>query len=608
MLPPVNQTRAATASNEASSSSGLLNLNIAQGQIALNTLESNNLLNAVGKTLEEILQVFTDAERQRQADAFKQLEDRREEQRSSRFEETKAKKVDDPEEMGFADYLGIGAMIAGVSAIAGAFVGLRGWEVALVKQLNNVFKVSETIRIGSVKLRNALLRSIGFTPVGEMTRDVKGRFVAINQKPISTQIFDALGKLRDAILAPFRALASPGGLNLKAIPGVGLLITIKDTLTKVGTNIGTVLNPIFNTLGSVISGAKNFLAGPIFQVIGKIGQGAGGILRVFGNIFKPIGFVFSFADGVREFMKTEGNIFEKLNAGASKFLADFIGAPLDLLFIKLPAKVLKMIGLDSVAEVLEKFSFEETLFKIFKFPGEVISGFFTGVKKLFAGDGKGALEAVLKPFQGIINLLKSIVQGVINMIRKIPGMGGFLEDEQGKLEAEAKEAADERERVIQRQLEIAKIEEENIKKIQELKERIERSLAGENEFVGFESSGQQSAENRIAFLQNQIEQNKKLKIQNEQIIANLRNKEAELEKKIAETDFEGVSGQTGSGNGSADMLNALRNFSGDGFGGNGFIDNSNTDNSQYTSVNSEIYQAGGISTDPVAGGYKNYNS
>ena len=144
MLPPVNQTRAATASSEASSSSGLLNLNIAQGQIALNTLESNNLLNAVGKTLEEILQVFTDAERQRQADAFKQLEDRREEQRASRFEETKAKKVDDPEEMGFTDYLGIGAMIAGVSAIAGAFVGLRGWEVALVKQLNNVFKVSET--------------------------------------------------------------------------------------------------------------------------------------------------------------------------------------------------------------------------------------------------------------------------------------------------------------------------------------------------------------------------------------------------------------------------------------------------------------------------------
>ena len=83
MLPPVNQTRAATASNEASSSSGLLNLNIAQGQIALNTLESNNLLNAVGKTLEEILQVFTDAERQRQADAVKQLEDRIEELRAS---------------------------------------------------------------------------------------------------------------------------------------------------------------------------------------------------------------------------------------------------------------------------------------------------------------------------------------------------------------------------------------------------------------------------------------------------------------------------------------------------------------------------------------------
>ena len=266
-----------------------------------------------------------------------------------------------------------------------------------------------------------------------------------------------------------------------------------------------------------------------------------------------------------------------------------------------------MIGLDSVAEVLEKFSFEETLFSIFKFPGEVISGFFTAVKKLFAGDGKGALEAVLKPFQGIVNLLKSIVQGVINMIRKIPGMGGFLEDEQGKLEAEAREAADERERVIQRQLEIAKTEEENVKKIQELKERIERSLAGENEFLGFESSGQQSARNQIAFLQNQIEINKKLKAQNEQIIANLRNKEAKLEKKIAETDFEGVSGQTGSGNGSADMVNALANFSGDGFGGNGFIDNSNTDNSQYTSVSSETYQAGSLRTDPVDG-YKNYNS
>ena len=42
-------------------------------------------------------------------------------------------------------------------------------------------------------------------------------------------------------------------------------------------------------------------------------------------------------------MKTEGNIFAKLNAGASRFLADFIGSPLDLLFIKLPAKIMEIV-------------------------------------------------------------------------------------------------------------------------------------------------------------------------------------------------------------------------------------------------------------------------
>ena len=73
MLPPVNQTRAATASSEASSSSGLLNLNIAQGQIAVNTFRSNDILNAVGKTLEEILKVFTDAEKRRHYCCWKQV-------------------------------------------------------------------------------------------------------------------------------------------------------------------------------------------------------------------------------------------------------------------------------------------------------------------------------------------------------------------------------------------------------------------------------------------------------------------------------------------------------------------------------------------------------
>ena len=44
-----------------------------------------------------------------------------------------------------------------------------------------------------------------------------------------------------------------------------------------------------------------------------IGSTVGAFLKMVGRIFKPIGILFSFGEGVMEFMKTEGNIFKKLN-------------------------------------------------------------------------------------------------------------------------------------------------------------------------------------------------------------------------------------------------------------------------------------------------------
>jgi len=606
MLPPVNQTRAANASNQASSGSGLLNLNIAQGQIALNTLESNNLLNAVGKTLEEILQVFTDAERQRQADAFKQLENSREEKRASRFEEKKAKKVDDSNELGLADFLGIGAMIAGVTAIAGAFVGLRGWEINAVRDIKKIIPTTKQIVTGVKSLKNAILVTLGLTDKFALT--AQSRQLMPQGKPFSAILIERMSKFVNAIRGALGALASPGGLNLRSIPGIGLGKKIMGTIRTIGGFFGKILSPIFQaikTLATSVTAIYNSTLAPIFTVL----RGGGAFfLTIFKKIFLPIGALFSLFDGAKEFMKTEGNLFEKLNAGIAKTFADFIGAPFDLLKKGL-AKLVEMFGFEKFADKMRNFSIEDMLFEIFKLPGKAISAIFGAGKKLLQGDFSGAARELVDP---ILNFFKAISNAFMNFIRRIPVINKFFEDESEEVNKELDKVENKKLKQLERQERQAEAELKATEEILKIKEEMKALLDGRDKS---ELRNQERADfNKLQRLLNREEKSlelaqTRLNDANEQL-AKLQKKENELTAKLAKQDeflATPTLGATPSGNGSAEMINALANFSGDGFGGNGFIDNSNTDNSQYTSVNSETYQAGSLRTDPVDG-YRNYNS
>ena len=197
---------------------------------------------------------------------------------------------------------------------------------------------------------NDLLSNIGF-----LLQDLK-------YSPNS--ILEQLKNLVTPIVQNYETIVS----NLASYSATSLLCTVYEG-DLVGSDefdsISESAKTIFKPFKDIFTGIKNFMSGDGVGggFLKAIGGTVGAFLRMVGRIFKPIGILLSFGEGVMEFMKTEGNIFQKLNAGAAKFLADFIGAPLDLLLVKLPAKVMELLGFESASKwIKENVSFEDALF------------------------------------------------------------------------------------------------------------------------------------------------------------------------------------------------------------------------------------------------------
>ena len=236
---------------------------------------------------------------------------------------------------------------------------------------------------------------------------------------------------------------------------------------------------------------------------------------------------------------------------------------------------MELLGFENAAKWLkENIRFEDALFSILRFPMNVITGLFDAIKKWWSGDSKGAVASLIAPFQGIIDFITGAFDSLIGFLKKIPGFG-FLKTREEKEAEELEELKEEKDKLAKRQLEIAEIEAKNVEKIAELKDKIERSLAGENAFTGFEGSNRKQAEYQIRVLENQIKTNETMKKLNETKLAEL---EQENKKLLAKNKMpEGVPNQNASGNGSAADVANLTDKSNQGNGAK--IDASSNDNS-----------------------------
>ena len=293
-------------------------------------------------------------------------------------------------------------------------------------------------------------------------------------------------------------------------------------------------------------------------------------------------------------MRTEGNLFEKLNAGIAKTFADFIGAPFDLLKKGL-AKLTEKFGFEKFAKKINDFSVEDTLFKIFKLPGQAIGAIFGAGKKLLQGDFSGAARELVDP---ILNFFKAISNAFMNFIRRIPVINKFFEDESEEVNKELDKVENKKLKQLERQERQAEAELKATEEILKIKEEMKALLDGRDKS---ELRNQERADfNKLQRLLNREEKSlelaqTRLADVNEQL-AKLQKKEDELTAKLAKQDVflpTPTLGSTPSGNGSADMLNALANFSGDGFGATRLTDNSTTvGDSTSVAINNQSFQTG----------------
>ncbi len=592
-LPRLNQStnRAAQAKMDERSQLSLA----AQGKIALDCDFRNSLLSENNTHLKDIVNLLAMAEEMRARDAQMEAEDRLEMKRklNAQMEMDKKEQAEQVE----LDPFGIGAFLAGVTAIAGAFVGLRGWEMGAIRKLGEL-RVFSKIIPDNVK---AIREAIRFNLFGKKGVGIVGQFGPELKKPLILTITERISAIRQGITnALFGALRGGPQALAPLLDPQGRVATVIESIKKIGggalTFISESAKTIFKPFKDIFTGIKNFMSGDGVGggFLKAIGGTVGAFLKMVGRIFKPIGILFSFGEGVMEFMKTEGNIFKKLNAGAARFLADFIGAPLDLLLVKLPAKVMELLGFESASKwIKENVRFEDALFSILTFPMQVIEKLLEAGKKLLSGDFAGAAKVIVDP---ILKLFKAISNAFMNFIRSIPVVGRLFKDENEKIEEDIEKNRKEKDRLAELELKNVERQKANAERIVEIQEEIEKKLAGrELDDLGFfEKNSVKGMMREIALLNNDSERARELNELQKDKLAKLEQDNKVLLARLREgtIDFETATG-TPSGNGSADMLNALANFSGDGFGATRLTDNSTiVGDSNSIAINNQSFQTG----------------
>ena len=555
-LPEIRKTRAAQAKETAASEKNA-QLNTVQ------TVLQTDIASFTRKTADSVQKMFDVQKNQLELDrlrAGKELEQQREEARKT-VDKDQPLAEQFKDKFGFPIF-GIGSMIAGISALAGAALGLRGWEAELLVSLDQFADyVTKPIRTGIANIGNSIMKALGFTRTGGLTRGVDGRFKA-EGRTYRQQLFDGIVKAFKSIIkiaiSPFTLITN----QLAKIPGS----------SKVATTVDFFVTQISKTFGfftKAASGVTKFLSGGIGRNLGQFFGSVGGVAKLFGTILKPIGFVFSIFDGVKTFMNTEGSLFTKLNEGIAAALGDFVGAPLDLLKTGLSWVAKNLLGENNfISRFLDSFSVEEVLRNIVATPGRILTSAFEYLKKVFNPNASPAerFAALVEPFQFILDTFKRFFDNIKNFfgdkIKQVAEILGFdMRSEEEKEIERLQTALQENEKIIaEKQKEKAEQMKVLLEKQKALEEKLELKAKKEAEIL--ERKGELSKYNKKAL--GKIGKDERIELslvksaidELDAVILEKTNELNEAIEKLKKPKLSGVPGQTPSGNGAAQEISA----------------------------------------------------
>lgn len=306
----------------------------------------------------------------------------------------------------------LGLLLAGLAAFASGFIG---GLLDSIKQLAKLFRIDKLF--DSIKAATGrLLGSIGnivkrvIDPIVDVFRLMRTKVAAAVQDSIKIiddmiqpirNLFAAgpesrIGKLFSAIMKPFmfpfEGVIDELGKPLKAMFS-GEEGIISKIFRRIKTTFNALIEPIQKAFGLVTDAFKIFQEGSgLMNTLGTVG-------RVIGRLFYPFTLIMGIFDTVKGAIAgyEEGGFLGGLLGGIEGLFNSIIGAPLDLLKSGVEF-ILKKFGFEGAADALSGFSFENLI-----------------------------TDIVFSPIEILKRAVNSLIDGIANLVDKVPGLGGVAD-------------------------------------------------------------------------------------------------------------------------------------------------------------------------------------
>lgn len=355
----------------------------------------------------------------------------------------------------------LGPLLAGLTALGAAFLGMRGWELKAIEKLPGMIsKFTSSIMRGIRGIFGKITGSISAftervtkpmtTMIGNLKTKIATLATTILRDYFGFGLVDEGGRFRDAETGKFakkpvfhQVMSKVKGVTsyVRNLFGLDVPAAAADEGPSLFQKVMNTVKRIFAPIQKIFGFATDFFATTgktLITPVLKLGR------LVFQKILWPIGALFSAFEGVKAFMAEEGTLIEKLGAGIGGFLGDFIGAPFDLLKSGINWLLSKLFGVEvkdgkydestmmgKILNISDEFSITDTISGLVKAPFKAIQSIidfvgllFTDPKKAFNnlikglyGEG-GVVQTMLKPFAGIIGSVLDTLRPIKDRVKQ----------------------------------------------------------------------------------------------------------------------------------------------------------------------------------------------
>lgn len=582
-------------------------------QVTMSTLR-NNFLESIDQTLIKMFDlqraIFDADELARQ----KALADKQKSGRDTTIEGDKVPTAIEPKSGIVRNLLGLGALIA---ALGATFAGLRGF-VNPMKNAQILMKLLRAIYISpitffkdlGIKVGQLLKIDVAFEKLKKFfLRNATLNYLFGGSRNLETGRFQRLG-LVPRVINLVSTKVTDFFKNFK-LPGLGGLRGKNGAFAMIKGLFNRVLSPI-RAIGTFISESKIF-NNPLIR---------GGIAffkAVFAKILFPLGILISSFEGIKQALSSDQETyFGKFVDGITTAVADFLGAPLDLLKNGFVFLLRKALGVDldengnvaggegvagKIIQSMIDFSFQDLIKGLLMAPFNFLKAAIKSIKALFTGEEdplQYIRDPVLDIIRPVIQFLDTLKTYITDQLKKVPFVGELFKTDEEKLLDDINER---KEALSQLQDQEANLNKGIASQAEEVK-KLEEMIATGNFDEGFLSSfgrginDEEEARENIARLKENIafrEEQKALHDANvaqqlqeiEQMEATLALRQNALEK------FDAIA--TASGNGAAESMRAMENNIA---GTQGGLMNNNVTDASVTNVSKVENNLGNAKVDP----------